>query len=147
MKAEREANAARGVFTENAMVLADVISNEEDLNNDHMYGWVPGTSAQRRRDNELRQAEAEKEINELLRKQKEWDAANPEAAVKRKAEEARKSEEWWAKHKAKDKKHRPRRMTAEEERRQLDSYRSGYDKGSEISLDKQVDEKAQKRIA
>src|SRR4051812_3317755 len=46
--AERAANAAHGVFTENALVLSDVISTEDDLNNDHIMGWAMGTSAQNR---------------------------------------------------------------------------------------------------
>jgi hypothetical protein len=145
-KAERAANAERGIFTENALVLADVASTEEDLNNDHLCNYPPGTSARKRAESEARQAAAEKEAAELLRQQQEWDAAHPEEAAKRKAKEKaeydRRSNEWWEKNKNK----RPRKLTAEEERRRLGSYRAGYDKGDSISLDKQVDSKPMVRI-
>jgi hypothetical protein len=139
-KAERAANAARGVFTENALTITDVISSEEDLNSDHIYGWEPGTSARRRKESAIRQEAAEREAAELLRKQNEWDAAHPEEAAARKAKEKAEYEartkEWWAK----QGKRRERKMTPEEERRQMGSFRQGYNKGAEISLDKQIDE-------
>jgi hypothetical protein len=128
------------VFTENALTITDVISSEEDLNSDHIYGWEPGTSARRRKESAIRQEAAEREAAELLRKQNEWDAAHPEEAAARKAKEKAEYEartkEWWAK----QGKRRERKMTPEEERRQMGSFRQGYNKGAEISLDKQIDE-------
>lgn len=141
-KAEREANAAQGIFTENALVISDVISTEEDLNTDHIWGYPPGTSARNRKEREARREVAEREAEELLRKQAEWDAANPEEAAARKAkeeaEEERKNKEYWEKYKAK--KRHTRRQTPEEERRSMRSFRSGYNKGDEISLDQQLDQ-------
>lgn len=147
VKREREANAAAGIFTENALVLSDVINTEEDLNDDHLYGDPPGTAARRRKAAELRQAAAEKEAAELMRRQKEWDEAHPEEAAKRRAKEReeydRRTKEW----RDKEAKRRPRKMTAEEERRQMGSYRTGYDKGGEVSLDKQMDHNPAKRLS
>jgi len=147
IKKEREANASAGIFTENALVLSDVINTEEDLNNDHLYGDPPGTSARRRKEREARQAAAEKAAAEEMRRQAEWDAAHPEEAKARRkkedAERKRRSDEYWDK----ESKRRPRKMTAEEERRQMGSYRTGYNKGDEISLDKQVDHNPTKRLS
>ncbi len=139
-KAEREANAARGIFTENALVLADVISNEEDLNNDHICGWPPGTSAKNRKDRELRQAEADRQAEITLNEYKQWAKDNPEEAARKEAYEKRKQQEYWDElaKKSKNQKQRYRRETPEEERRHLSSYRTGYAKGDEVSLNQQV---------
>lgn len=141
LKAERANNAARGVYTENALVLSDVISTEEDLNDDHLWGWPPGTSARKRKERDARNEELEREAAELLRQQQEYDEAHPEEAAARKAKERAdydaRMKAYWAKH---DKKARPRRMTPEEERRGMRSFDLGYDKGGEISLDKQLAE-------
>ena len=138
VKAERDANAARGIFTENAIVLSDVISNEEDLNTDHVNGWPAGTSARKRKERDIRMEKADREAAELLRQQEEWDAAHPVEAAARKAKEAAerkaRSDEFWAK----QEKRRPRKQTPEQERRGMREFSAGYRKGDEISLDKQV---------
>jgi hypothetical protein len=139
VKAERESNAAQGIYTENALVLSDVISTEEDLNNDHLFGWPMGTSAQKRKEREERQRVANNEAAELLRKQNEWDAAHPEEAAARKAKEKADSDAAWERFKAKNRKQRDRKPTPEEERRKLGSYYQGYDDGDSISLDRQID--------
>jgi len=139
VKEEREANAQRGVYTKNALTLSDVISTEEDLNNDHIFGWEPGRSARERKAREERQRILDNEAAELLRQQQEYDLAHPEEAAKRKAKEKAEEEERWLRYKAKNGKARTRKPTPEEERRQMGSYYEGYDKGADISLDKQVD--------
>ena len=146
MKAKRAADAERGVFTENALTILDVGNTEEDLNNDHIYGYAPGTSARQRAEREARMEAADREAAETLRKQAEWDEAHPEEAAARKAKEKaeyeRRSKEWWEK----EKNRRPRKLTAEEERRRLGSYRVGYDKGDSISLNQQVASKPAARL-
>lgn len=146
VKAERAANAEAGIFTENALVIQDVINTEEDLNNDHLYGWEPGTSARNRVADKARQRAAEEAAAKALKEQAEWDAAHPEEAAARKAKEEveykRRQKEFWDRMQNK----RTRKMTAEEERRRLGSFREGYDKGDSISLDKQMDHKPTKRL-
>lgn len=138
IKAERANNAAHGVFTENALVLADVISTEEDLNTDHVYGWPPGTAARKRKEREAKAEQADREAAELLKQQEEYDAAHPEEAARRKAKEKAESDARWKAYA--NKTYRSRKATPEEERRRMASFGQGYDKGGEISLDKQVGE-------
>lgn len=146
VKAERERNAEAGVFTENAMVIVDVINTEEDLNNDFLNNWEPGTSAAKRVEREARQRAAEIAANEALKAQEEWDAAHPEEAAERRKKERAEYEALMKKWANDAKSKRPRKMTAEEERRQMHSYREGYNKGDSISLNKQVDNKPTKRL-
>jgi hypothetical protein len=145
---ERARNKAAGVNTENALVLQDVMNTEEDLNRDHLYGYEPGTTAKLRAEREARQAAAEKAAAELMARQAEWDEAHPVEAAKRKAKEAKEQAELYAKwaKQANSRKGRYRKMSAEEERRQLSSFGEGYSKGADVSLNRQVDERATKRI-
>jgi len=138
VKAERESNAARGVYTENALVLSDVISTEEDLNYDHLYGWEPGTSARKRKEREEKQRILDNEAAELLKKQNEWDLAHPEEAAARKKKEKAEQDAAWERFKSRHR--RSRKETPEEERRRLGSYYAGHEAGDSISLDKQIDE-------
>jgi hypothetical protein len=140
VKEERASNAARGVFTENALVLSDVISSEEDLNDDHLWGWPPGTSARKRKEREEKQRVLDMEAAELLRKQEEYDLAHPDEAAARKERERKESEERWEAYKKRQSKQRSRKDTPEEERRQMGSYYYGHEAGDSISLDKQIGE-------
>jgi hypothetical protein len=146
VKAEREEKAAAGIFTENAMVIVDVINSEEDLNNDYINGWEPGTSARHRVELEARRRAAEIAADKALKAQEEWDAAHPEEAAARKIKEREEYEALMKKWSKEAKNRRPRKMTPEEERRHLSSYREGYHKGDSISLNKQVDNKPTKRL-
>jgi hypothetical protein len=139
VKATRETNAAQGIYTENALVLSDVISTEEDLNNDHLWGWAMGTSAQKRKEREARQAAADKAAAEALAEQNEYDAAHPEEAAARKAKEKADQDAAWERYKAKAGKQRTKKATPEEERRKLGSYYQGYEDGDDISLERQID--------
>jgi hypothetical protein len=138
--AERADNAKRGVFTENAVVLSDVISSEDDLNNDHLWGWPPGTSARKRKEREEKQRILDMEAAEMLRKQNEWDAAHPDEAAARRAKEKREEDERWERYKAKAAKQRSRKPTPEEERSGMSSFHHGYADGDKVSLDRQVGE-------
>jgi hypothetical protein len=145
-KEERERNRARGIETENALVLQDVINTEEDLNNDYINKWEPGTSARMRSERAARQAAAEAEAAELLRKQEEWDAAHPEDAKRRKKREAERAEQEYEKWKRKSQSKRYRKATPEEERRQLGSFHTGYAEGDKVSLNKQVSKTDQRKL-
>jgi Protein of unknown function (DUF2786) len=145
-KAERERNKAAGINTENALVLQDVINSEEDLNTDYINKWEPGTAAKQRVQREARQAAAEAEAARLLREQAEWDAAHPEEARARKEREAAKSAreyEEWSKRQSKQ---RGRKETAEEKRRRMPSFRTGYQDGDNVQLNKQIDKNSPKRL-
>lgn len=146
-KADREAARAMGVNTENALILQDVINTEEDLNNDYIWGYEPGTSAMHRRQREAKQAKAEADAKEALRKQAEWDLAHPELAAKRKAKDKAQEEEMYRRWAREDAKRRNRKPTAEEERRNMPSFYDGYDAGQKVSLDKQVDNRQNKQIS
>jgi Protein of unknown function (DUF2786) len=145
-KAERERNAAQGINTENALVLQDVVNTEEDLNNDYINRWEPGTSARYRKDREVRQAAAERAAMEILRKQDEWDEAHPEEAAKRKARERKMQERLYEEWVRNAKKTRYRKPTPEQERMMLGSYSEGYREGDKVSLNRQVSKNTNKRI-
>lgn len=140
---KRDEAATRHSHGGTALVLADVIQTEEDLNNDYIYGYEPGTTARRRAEYQARQAAAKAAADELLRKQDEWDKAHPREAALRKAKEA---EEYAAKQRrwaAEDEKRsrqpaRTRRLTSREERMQSHEFYAGHDKGGEIGLDQQL---------
>jgi|KBSMisStandDraft_5_1062788.scaffolds.fasta_scaffold134591_3 Protein of unknown function (DUF2786). len=144
--AERARNKAQGVNTENALTIMDVISSEEDFNADHAYGYEPGTTARRRKERELREEAAQREADALLAKQAEWDAAHPEEAAKRKERERKEYDARMKEAFEKMRRARPRQKTPEEERRSLHSFREGYSKGAEVSLDRQMDQKTTRRI-
>ena len=147
-KSEEEAarKKAAGVYTRNALVLADVVSNEEDLNNDFIYGHPPGTSARLRKAREDAREAASREADELLRRQNEWDEAHPAEAEARKAKERKEYDERMNKAYAKMKNKRHRKATPEEERRSLNSFRTGYNDGEHVSLEKQVGRSTTRRI-
>jgi hypothetical protein len=143
---ERQRNARAGINTENALVLQDVINTEEDLNNDHVNKWAPGTSAKMRAEREARQAKIEADTAAMLAKQAEWDATHPEEAARRKAKEQRDYEAMSEKWRREDEKRRYRKPTAEELRRQMPAFREGWQEGENVSLNKQVDKKDTRRI-
>lgn len=136
--------------TGNAIVLASVIEDENDLNNDHLNGWEPGTTAQNRRDQKARQAAANTAYEaELARKR----AEDPEYDVKIKAA----SEKYWADYFAKAAKKqsrsrtvstpRPRAQSEAEKRAGLRTFQSGYSKANDVGLDGQIDDDKKHRIA
>lgn len=145
-KEERARNAAMGINTENALVLQDVANTEEDLNNDFINGWEPGTSARNRVAAEARRAAAMRAAEELMAKQAEWDAANPEAAAARKAKEARERAERYANWEREQANERKRKPTAEELRRNSPEFLRGYEAGNSVSLNRQVDKTNAKMI-
>lgn len=158
----REANARshHPGSTGNALVVvfSDFVQEEQDLNNDVLRGWAPGTTA-RNRQSWKAEIEARtldrKNRAEKLRKQHPGqpplvislmlDGASLEEAIKASAKydkpetdaQRRKREEaderyWRRRQEQEDRKNRYRRS---------DGFRAGQRKGDTISLDEQVDEK------
>lgn len=152
-KAEEETRKAHPAYagSGNALVLADVIATEEDLNNDYLYGYEPGTHARRRKENEIRRAEYRAQYEEKERQDAQWRLENPEAAAKR-DEEAAAQRARWEKEYARKERARERarersgyydrqyyKTNKDEERRSSPGFRAGYRKGDEVSLNEQVD--------
>lgn len=152
MREEKAARASQSANTGNALILADVIQSEEDLNNDYLNGWKLGTTAENRAKAEARynawHAEHERKLRE-----------DPEYAAELEAQKNR-NDEWWEEHKAKRDKNEARRMkrantpgydnngykiqyraaTPQEQRTRLSGYRDGYVDGASVNLDQQIDE-------
>lgn len=153
---EREDKAAReaqgmAASTSHALTIVDVISSEQDFNNDYLNGWELGTTAKNRVANEARSAAWRAEWQAEQKAQAEWDAAHPEEAAKRKAAEAAAYAEMLRKEAAranrrKEPVYRERAKTQDEKRREMPSYWDGYDKGGSVSIDQQVKQTNTARI-
>lgn len=135
-----------------ALVLADVIQTEDDLNNDYIMGWEPGTTANNRAAEKERQRLAMEAYEKKMAEQAEWDRLHPEEAAKRK----KANDEYWAKVMAEDAKKakrrktaaaRPQRMSRAEQRMSTHEFYAGYNKGDEVGLGQQIDHNETKRIA
>lgn len=145
---ERKQAAARAEATPgtNALTILDVISTEEDFNNDYLNNWELGTTARNRRDAEARYEEA-------LRRYRAAEAAKSPEQKKREAEELAERMKQWEKEAARNQarrnktppKPRYRKPTAEEERMGLGSYYEGRRSAEKVSIDQQVSESAPKR--
>lgn len=153
IKAERDraAAATAGYHGSNALVLADVIQTEQDLNEDYINGWEPGTTAKRRAEQQERQRKATEAYKEEMRKQEEWDKAHPVEAAERKAKEAETYAKWAREDAAKAARRktavdRPRRMTSREERMSSHEFYAGYEKGKDVGLDRQIGTDNTRRI-
>lgn len=136
-KRREDATRARhpGAAPSTALVLADVVQMEEDLNNDHLYG--EGWSAKQRANRARWQAEAQAELD----KQAAWELANPvEAAAKKAKEKA----EWDAY--IKKNANRNSRYTAPRYKGDANAYWQGHDKGNDIGLNQQVGHDPAKRV-
>jgi len=141
--------------TSNALVLADVMESEQDLNNDYIMGYPPGTSARNRAEANARRVAAQVAAEEALHKQKEWEEANPEEAAAKRAKEEADRKEWWENYLKKNKPRkgrtkeytpRSRKPTAAEQRAGLRSFSEGHADADEIGLDDQIDGDKTKRI-
>ena len=155
-----------------ALVLASVIASEEDLNNDYLQGWEPGTTSRRRAEDKAAQAanlarwKQQREEAEARRDAEE--AANPalkEARLAReeaaKQEEAERQAKWDAEYQKKQAAKRKRdeayfeqhghypqqRQTAADRRRNSDEFWEGYDRGGGIGLDQQLTEEERRALS
>jgi len=145
-KAKAEA-AARG--DDKALTILDVDDAEKYANEDYRNGWAPGTAARKAAE---RKAEHERWI-------KEWE--DQRAAEKAKEEAFKRDfpEEWAAREakRAKDAEREAKRQARNESRRRgrwhykdetrHSDYYKGYDRGNEVSLDRQVGSKDRKKLS
>lgn len=106
------------------VVFSDYIQMEDDLNNDLLWGWEPGTTAKRRAEWEAQASEREKE-----RAARPAPDATPETAKER-ARRERASQRWWESY--------SRRQSRDAERKASRGYREGQDAGERVGLDQQV---------
>lgn len=152
-RAEQQASQTPSASpTEGALVLADVYSSEEDLNQDFLYGWKPGATAQYRRDAQARAASRTQA--ELAEMEAGW--------AKIEAEEKRKKAERLAKETPSQRQARLDRERRDQERRDAKwdreanrnqakvnnpAWRAGSRAGDEIGLDTQVTNQPKRRIA
>lgn len=135
---ERKRDEARAdIVTGNELTILDVISSEEDFNNDYLNGWEMGTTARNRAEREARQKAWEEEY---------WakeNAKSPEQKAREKAELDAWYENYQKKQARKEARRkntqpRERKMTAEEGRASLGSFREGYSDGANINIDQQI---------
>lgn len=128
----RRADPARGSGTD--LVLSDVYSSEEDLNNDLMHDYPPGTTAARSRESEARM--------EVLRAQWAAERAVSGPVVVARAEPPKPlTEKQRAKEEAKEQRWQDayyRRQQKEAAKTDNHAYSSGSSAGRGIGLDKQV---------
>lgn len=127
-----------------ALTILDVETAESDANTDFINGWEPGTKARMRAESQA----------QYLRQMEEWKKMEAE----RKAEEEafkRDHPEEWAKQQAERKKREERDAKRWANRKgraykgwepRHAAFYDGYDKGKEVSLDKQIDKTERRRI-
>lgn len=150
-EAARKAATAEAGATTHALTILDVISEEEDLNNDYLNGWEIGTTARNRKESEARQAAWRKQWQEEAAAQAAHDLAHPEEAAARKKREAEELERYLRKERARANRrrepvYRERAQTKDEQRANMPAYRTGYHDGDRVSIDTQVDRSKQERI-
>lgn len=141
-----------------ALVLQSVTSSEEDYNKDFLHGHEPGTHARWRAEREANNAAWKAEQAEKQRIHEEKYANDPEYKAEYDRIQAKIDEDnaaWWADYLKKEAKKAKRRgepkpryraATAEEQRQSYGTYRTGYDKGKDVSLSTQVDRERRSKI-
>jgi hypothetical protein len=151
-EAEKAAQVA-GNGTGRELALLDVYGSEADLNNDHMNGFPPGTTATRRLEAQRKEAEREAKRTELMAQGVEETEAfylsyglDPDDA-KARAYSWNKKIKYRA---SRSTRSTSRRWTKSDDRHwekvNSDAYQQGKATGGEISLDRQIDRKEVRRI-
>jgi hypothetical protein len=132
---QRRGEASRGDGS--SLVLSDVYSSEEDLNNDLRFGYAPGTTAARRAEREARHREYEEEYRRRAAEQKTEETTEVSTKVETPAQKARRAERearrdarWWEAYQ--------RRQAREAARVDQRAYAHGSSVGGGIGLDRQV---------
>jgi hypothetical protein len=145
---EEKAKAARGNGTHRELMLADVYGTESDLNNDHLCGFAPGTTAVRRAADQRRQDEADKKWADLqeqgVEKWEAWYIAHGygEEDAKRCSANFRRS----SGRRSSGRGYRGGGWTSADTRRGSDAYRAGQEAGGKIGLDPQATHRKPKLI-
>lgn len=150
-KAKEEAKNQPTPETGTALTLVDVLGSEQDLNEDYLNGWEPGTTAQHRRDreasmNKWRAEQAILQATPLARMDRDpvYRAEHEALAIaERKADEARQKK---YNRSSRSNRSYSARETAESRRRQHSAFSEGYEAAESISLNRQVDKAKQERI-
>jgi hypothetical protein len=142
--AEKEAAATRpqGNGTHKELVLTDVYGNEDDLNNDFLNKWAPGTTAANRRASEQRTMERKARQEQLVRDGYAQDVAfymsygyGEQEAIKAAADYIRRSRRSGGRGRSQDWTQGDEREYA---KRNSASFRAGRVAGESIGLDTQV---------
>lgn len=145
---QREASAQQG-STSRALTILDVISTEEDFNNDYLHGFDLGTTARERAEHKRRQDAADAEYAKRRAEQEEYDRIHPEEEAARRKEAEEYLAELVARYNKKQAKRETRRRvvtpryrkpTPEEERAGLTGYAIGQDAGQKVGIDTQVND-------
>lgn len=113
-----------------SLVLADVYSSEEDLNNDLRFGYAPGTTAARR-------AKWIADSKRMMASRSP--TPEPKPLTEKEKEAQRKADERWQRS-------YDRRQQREEAKIDRRAYYRGSDDGAQIGLDKQVNEEKKNRL-
>jgi len=138
-------DARRGNGTD--LVLSDVFSSEEDLNNDFYYGYEPGTTARRRKEREeqdrIRAEEFRREREEYIARHGAVVVVQEDVKPKTEKElekERRAEERWRATYQ--------RRQEREAAKIDHHAYHAGSFAGRDIGLDDQIEQtKARAKIS
>jgi hypothetical protein len=139
---EAEQRAAQPAGNGTSIVLASVIQSEEDLNNDYLWGYEPGTTARRRAENQAAWAKQEADgnakqvaiaVRRLIDPQFDLEMKAQEAAARR--EQERLEAKW---RKLNSRRSYGARETAESRRRNTSEYVQGTHAGRDIRIDQQV---------
>ena len=134
--------------TSTALTIVQHAQNEEELNQDHLYGLEPGTTTARRLAREARHAA-------LKAEREEWVKNNPEEAAARDRQRQEDLDRWYKeqlKREARNAKrrkgtgYRTRQATPEEERAQMREFHQGRTRADDIGLDQQIDKEDRKEV-
>lgn len=153
-KAERHQSAFADAQTGHALTILDVISSEEDFNNDYLNHWEMGTTARNRAADAARSVAWQAEYERKMRERDADELLHPwkkEARLKKAAEDMKRWQEEDVKAQAKrnrtpPKPQRERAQTAEEKRANSWAFYDGYRKGDTVGIDTQVDKTSRARI-
>lgn len=164
-RAKKEAEEAASTPTgTTAVTIVDVMGNEADLNNDYLRGWEPGTTAAKRREQELYDLQMRERFRAAQLKQQELDEANDVAncwplgttAHKRAEAKAAENAKWYADYLARASKRQRRRKepaapreraeTEAQKRSRLAGFYEGQIKGEDIGLDDQIDRENREKL-
>lgn len=149
--AEQAAYGAANPTVSTALVLQDVINTESDLNNDHLMGWEPGTTARRRAEDAARMAKWRAEWAAEAEAKRLWAIAHPEEAAAQRAKEQAELSAYTKKEEARSRArdrarerngytYRSRARSAADKRRDTVEYGEGRSKANDIGLDQQIRE-------